>query len=66
MAFLRGGTWGNVTARARRVGVDLVLAFPLLALVAVLVLVLVLVAALAGVLVAVLAGVLVFALPLVL
>ena len=31
MAFLRGGAWGNVTARARRVGVDLILAFPLVA-----------------------------------
>ena len=31
MAFLRGGTWGNVTARARRVGADLVLAFSLVA-----------------------------------
>lgn len=31
MAFLRGGAWGNVTARARRVGVDLVFAFPLVA-----------------------------------
>ena len=32
MAFLRGGAWGNVTARARRVGVDLMVAFPLVAL----------------------------------
>ena len=41
MAFLRGGAWGNVTARALRVVVDLALAFPLLALVLVLVCVLV-------------------------
>ncbi len=37
MAFLRGGAWGNVTARALRVVVDLALAFPLLAWLAVLV-----------------------------
>lgn len=41
MAFLRGGAWGNVTARALRVVVDLALAFPLVALVLVLVCVLV-------------------------
>ncbi|MDK8891100.1 hypothetical protein QQA05_06780 [Corynebacterium macclintockiae] len=37
MAFLRGGAWGNMTARARRVAVELALVFPLLAWLAVLV-----------------------------
>lgn len=68
MAFLRGGAWGNMTARALRVVVDLALAFPLLALVLVLVDVLVdvLVCVLVCVLVDVLVCALVCVLPLVL
>ncbi|MGJ4087815.1 hypothetical protein [Corynebacterium macclintockiae] len=62
MAFLRGGAWGNMTARALRVVVDLALAFPLLAWLAVLVRA----RARVDVLVCVLVDVLVCVLPLVL